>query len=87
MVKKKRSSDRVTDLDIVTAIHNRRGKHAREVDEGTAARITKNVGLWSFSPNRFDFLGVDTPNVKRKPKNLNPKRALAVAKKKGFMIG
>jgi len=51
MVKKKRSSDRVTDLDIVTAIHARRGKHAREVDEGTAARITKNVGLWSFSPN------------------------------------
>lgn len=87
MVKKKRRSDRVTDLDIVTAIHDRRGKHARDVDEGTAARVTTNVGLWSFSPNRFDFLGVDTPNVKRRPKNLNAKRALRVAKKKGFMIG
>lgn len=87
MVKKKRRSDRVTDLDIVTAIHRSRSQKAQDVDDGTFARVTTSAIAWSFQKNRLDFSGVDTPNVKRRPKNLNEKRALSEAKKRGFFLG
>jgi hypothetical protein len=31
------------------------------VDNGTKARVTKNLGLFVAEPNRYDFEGVDTP--------------------------
>jgi len=89
MVAKKKKSrkrpDRVTDFDIATAIHRNRSLHAQQVDEGTSARITENLGLYAFSPNRFDFLGVDTRTNRREPKQFNMKKSLAKAKKMGFI--
>ncbi len=89
MVAKKKKSrkrpDRVTDFDIATAIHRNRSLHAQQVDEGSSARITENIGLFAFSPNRFDFLGVDTPNNRREPKQFNMKKSLAKARKMGFL--
>lgn len=91
MVTKRKSSsrksrpDRVTDFDIATAIHKSRSQKAQDVDNGTRARITKNIGLYAFDPSRFDFAGVDTPLDRREPKQFNMKRALSKAKKQGFI--
>lgn len=89
MVKKKSSRksrpDRVTNFDIAHAIHKRRSLHAQQVDEGTKARVTDNIGLFAFDPSRFDFAGVDTPNNRREPKQFNMKRALSKAKKQGLI--
>jgi len=90
MVAKRKSKarsrpDRVTDFDLATAIHMSRSQHAQDVDNGTRARVTKNIGLYSFDPSRFDFAGVDTPLDRREPKQFNMKRALAKAKKQGLI--
>lgn len=85
--KRTRGVDRVTDFDVATAIHRSRSLHAQQVDEGTKARVTKNIGLYAFDPSRFDFAGVDTPKDRREPKQFNMGRALAKAKKLGFMGG
>jgi len=85
--KRSRGMDRVTDFDVATAIHRSRSQHAQDVDNGTRARVTKNIGLYAFDPSRFDFAGVDTPNDRREPKQFNMGRALAKAKKLGFMGG
>ncbi len=85
--KRSRGSDRVTDFDVATAIHRSRSQHAQDVDNGTRARVTKNIGLYAFDPSRFDFAGVDTPHDRREPKQFNMGRALAKAKKMGFMGG
>ena len=77
--------DRVTDFDLATAIHKSRSQHAQDVDNGTRARVTKNIGLYAFDPSRFDFAGVDTPHDRREPKQFNMKSALAKARKQGFI--
>ena len=82
---RKRGADRVTDFDIAFAIHTSRSQHAQDVDNGTSARLTKNIGLYAFDPSRFDFAGVDTPKDRREPKQFNRKRSLAKAKKMGFI--
>lgn len=85
--KRSRGEDRVTDFDVATAIHRSRSQHAQDVDNGTRARVTKNIGLYAFDPSRFDFAGVDTPNDRREPKQFNMGKALAKAKRMGFMGG
>jgi len=85
--RRRRGEDRITDFDVATAIHRSRSKHAQQVDEGSRARVTKNIGLYAFDPSRFDFAGVDTPNDRREPKQFNMARSLAKAKKMGFMGG
>ena len=85
--KRSKGADRVTDFDVATAIHRSRSQHAQDVDNGTSARLTKNIGLYAFDPSRFDFAGVDTPRDRREPKQFNMGRALSKAKKLGFMGG
>jgi len=89
MVAKKKKSrkrpDRVTDFDIAFAIHTSRSQHAQDVDNGSSARITENLGLFAHDPSRFDFLGIDTPTNRREPKQFNRKKSLAKAKKMGFI--
>jgi len=82
---RRRGEDRVTDFDVATAIHRSRSQHAQDVDNGTRARVTKNIGLYAFDPSRFDFAGVDTPKDRREPKQFNMGKALAKAKRLGFM--
>ena len=82
---KRRRDDRITDFDVATSIHRSRSQHAQDVDNGTRARVTKNIGLYAFDPSRFDFAGVDTPLDRREPKQFNMGRALSKAKKLGFM--
>ena len=83
--RRRQGKDRITDFDVATAIHRSRSQHAQDVDNGTKARVTKNIGLYAFDPSRFDFAGVDTPNDRREPKQFNMGKALAKARKIGFM--
>ena len=85
--RRSRGEDRVTDFDVATAIHRSRSQHAQDVDNGTSARLTKNIGLYAFDPSRFDFAGVDTPRDRREPKQFNMAKSLAKAKRLGFMGG
>ncbi len=81
---KKRSKDRVSDLDLATFLNSTRGQHAQEVDRGSLAKETKNVFVWWADPSRSDFSGVDTP-MQRKPKNLNKANARRRAKREGLI--
>ncbi len=81
---KKRSKDRVSDLDLATFLNETRGQHAQEVDRGSLAKETKNVFVWWADPSRRDFTGVDTP-TQRKPKNLNKANARRRAKREGLI--
>lgn len=83
--KSRKGADRVTDFDIAFAIHTSRSQHAQDVDNGTSARLTTNLGLYAHDPSRFDFLGVDTPKNRREPKQFNRKSSLAKARKMGFI--
>lgn len=83
--RRKRGEDRITDFDVATAIHRSRSQHAQDVDNGTSARLTKNIGLYAFDPSRFDFAGVDTPKDRREPKQFNMAKSLAKARRMGFM--
>ena len=82
--KKKRSKDRVSDLDLVTFLNSRRSKHAQEVDRGTLAQLTKIPEVWNSDPSRFDFMGVDTP-FQSKPKRFNKNNAKRRSKREGFI--
>jgi hypothetical protein len=63
---KKETRDSISDLDIANFLHNSRTPKAKAVDNGTQARVTKNIGLWVAQPNRFDIDGVDTPKGAKK---------------------
>lgn len=91
MVKKRRrkpkdAMDRVTDLDLATAIFKtQKSPHAQDVDKGSAAEITPSIEVWASDIARWDFRGVDTPNDIREPKRLNTNRALRKARKRGLI--
>jgi len=79
--------DVVSNLDIANFLHSKRSAKAIAVDNGTKARVTKNIGLWIAQPNRFDFEGVDTPKGAKKNPKIK-KRAKAVIKKRfGVTVG
>jgi hypothetical protein len=61
--------DDISQFDIANFLHSRRTPKAIAVDNGSKARITKNIGLWVAQPNRFDFEGIDTPkgSINKKP--------------------
>jgi len=82
--KSKDAMDRVTDLDLATALFDTVGSHAADVDRGTQAREVKDVAVWWFNRNRLDFKGVDTPLQKR-PKTLNRANALRKARREGLI--
>lgn len=83
--RRSRGEDRVTDFDVATAVFRRGSQHAQDVDKGSRANVTTNLGRYIFDPSRSDFAGVDTPNDLREPKQFNMKRALSKARKMGFM--
>jgi len=83
--RRRRGEDRVTDFDVATAVFRTKSLHAQQVDRGSRANVTKNLGRYIFDPSRSDFAGVDTPNDLRDPKQFNMKKALQKAKKMGFM--
>jgi len=66
MAEKKKDS--ISDLDIANFLHSKRTPKAQAVDNGTKARVTKNLGLWLAEPNRYDMVGVDEPSIKGKKK-------------------
>lgn len=69
MAGKKETKDSISDFDIANFLHSKRSAKAIAVDNGTKARVTKNIGLWVAEPNRYDIVGVDTPkgSQNRKP--------------------
>lgn len=58
---RKETRDSISDFDIANFLHSKRSPKAIAVDNGTKARVTKNLGLFVAEPNRYDFEGVDTP--------------------------
>lgn len=66
---KKEKTDSISNFDIANYLHSKRSPKAIAVDNGTKARVTKNIGLWVAEPNRYDIENVDTPkgSANRKP--------------------
>jgi len=84
--KKEPKRDNISDLDVINFVHNSRTPKAKAVDNGTKARITKNVGLWIAQPNRYDIEGVDTPKGAKKNPVIKKGAAKILSSKYGVKV-
>ncbi len=46
--------------------HKTRSKKAQDVDNALLSKLTKSYEVWKTDPSRFDMMGVDTPNRRRR---------------------
>lgn len=83
---KETKRDSLTDLDIAHYLHSKRSSKSRDVDNGTSARITNNIGLWVAQPNRFDIQGVDTVKGRNPNPRINPKAKGVIKKRYGVQV-
>ena len=86
MAGKKEKRDSISDFDIANFLHSKRSPKAIAVDNGTKARVTKNIGLFVAQPNRFDFEGVDTPKASKTKKPVKKGAGKVISSRFGVKV-